>query len=60
MILMEKFPQQKEDASDVLSTSVPLWYGMKKEFPHYDKFIRPSLDDNEVGSFASDYEIDGK
>ena len=58
IFFMEKFPQQKEDALDILSTLVPLWHGMKKEFPNYEKFIRTGLDDDTIGSLASDSEIE--
>ena len=58
IFFMEKFPQQKEDALDILSTLVPLWHGMKKEFPNYEKFIRAGLDDDAIGSLASDAEIE--
>ena len=58
MILMEDFPKQKENALDMLLTLVPLWHGMKKEFLSYEDFIRPGLDDDELGSLASDSEIE--
>jgi len=53
IIFMKKFPNQKEDAIDMLSTLAPLWQGLQIEFPNYKDFIRPGLD-NIIGSLASD------